>query len=97
MSEQEQDAVLGRLVREKAAALKRKTILDAEINLVRDVCDQVLVRGRVLKPEEAAAKLEPIRKYFDVDAYTALLEERERVQNDLVDRIRQLRELGVPD
>jgi hypothetical protein len=60
MSNQEQDAIVGRLIREKSEALRLKAALEAEIKLVADICDSVLVRGHLLTPEEAAGKMEPI-------------------------------------
>ena len=43
MSEQEQDAIVGRLIREKAAAMRHNAAaLDAELHQVVDIADKVL-------------------------------------------------------
>jgi hypothetical protein len=41
--------------------------------------------------------MEPIRKYFNADAFFALLKEKEQAQADVVSKIRQLRDMGVSD
>lgn len=97
MTSQEQDAIVGRLIREKSEALRLKAALEAEIKLVADICESVLGAVESLKPEQLAGELEPIRKYFNIEAYLSLLQECARAEADVIDRIRRLRELGVTD
>ena len=97
MSNEEQDAIVGRLIREKSEAMRRKAALEAEIKRLGDVLDSVLKRTHVLTTEEIAGQLEPIRKYFNIDSYLELLREREVVQAEIVDKIKMLRELGAID
>jgi hypothetical protein len=97
MSQDEQDAIVGRLLREKSEASKRRAALDSEIKLVTDTCESVFRDLHKLKAEDACGRLEPIRKYFNPDAFFELLKEKERAQDEVIAKIRQLRELGVTD
>jgi len=81
------------VTREKSEFIRRQGMLDAEIKMVKEVCESVIVRGHTLTPQEVGGKLEPIRKYLNVDAYLNLLQEREQVGAQVVDRIKQLRVL----
>jgi len=97
MSQQEQDAIVGRVIREKSEALRQKAALDAELQLVGDTCAAVFRQLHSISSEEAAGQLEPIRKYFDTDAFLHLLKEREQAQARVFASIKQLRALGVSE
>ncbi len=97
MSEQEQDAIVGRLIREKSEALRRKAALDAELKMVGDTLNSIFERMHGAIPEVVAGQLEPIRKYFNTDSFLALLKEREEAQTQVIDRIKRLRDMGVSE
>jgi hypothetical protein len=91
------DAIVGRLIREKSENLRRQAAINAELKMVQSTLESVFQQLHKLSPEQAAGTLEPIRKYFQIDALMELLKEREQVQAAIVDRIKQLRDLGVSD
>ena len=95
MSEQEQDAIVGRLIREKSQAMRKKAALDAELKMVGEEFEKVFKRLHLFTAEGAAGMLDPIKKYFNTDALLALLKEREETQALVEDRLKQLRDLGV--
>jgi hypothetical protein len=97
MSNEEQDAIVGRLMREKSEALKRKAAFEAEIKLVTDTCLAVFRELDTLKASGVRTRLESIGKYFSPEAFSALLADKEQAQSEVVDKIRRLRELGFTD
>jgi hypothetical protein len=97
MSQEEQDAIVGRVIREKSEALKRRAALQAEIKLVGETCVAVFRRADLLTAESAIRLLEPIRKYFNLEAFSSLLNEKERAQAEIEDKARQLKDLGVTE
>jgi len=98
MSEQEQDAVVGRLVREKRSAVQRKAAIDAELKQLKDAIGQMF---RALDggagPQTAIQALEGVKKYFTMDALFALLEEQRETQEKITDAARSLYQLGALD
>ena len=68
MSEQDQDATVGRLIREKGDAARLKAVLDAELEQVLLITGKVFRELHTLAPEAVGARLEPIKKYFNADA-----------------------------
>lgn len=97
MSQEEQDAIVGRLIRERSEALKQSVALDAEIKLVCSKCDSVLRRVHTLTAGSVSEMLEPIRKYFNIDAFCALLKDKARLQDEIREKTEQLKGLGVTE
>jgi len=96
MSENDMDALAGRLMREKKEAYRRKAAIEQEIELVRETIERAF-RGLSTGDdyEKVLAGLEPVRKFFSVDALRELIEERTQVTRRMLDAIKRLQELGM--
>lgn len=95
MSQQEQDAIIGRLIREKSEAGRRRAALDAELKLVEKTLTDLFKLINTYSEEQIKSQLEPIQKYFNQDTLIALLRERDEARAIVIERVKQLRELGA--
>lgn len=95
MTVEDQDAAVGRLVREKKEVQYRKGIVSAEIARFREAVQKALLFGEAANVEKVAEQLEPIRQYFSVDGYVGLLRESHETSNRLREIDGLLKALGV--
>lgn len=99
MSEEDIDLLVGRLIRQKAEAMRRQSAIEEELKLIKATAEKVfaaiLVSGD--PPEKLVAPLDLIGKYFSADALLALLRERVEVRKRILDAIHRLGDLGVSE
>lgn len=95
MSQVDQDAIVGRLVRERNDAIRLMAALDAQLSQIADLSGKAFRQLRTVTPEQIGKMLEPVKDYFNVDAIVALLSERKSAQSDIAQRENSLRELGA--
>lgn len=99
MSEQDIDQLVGRLIREKGEAMRRRAAIDQELQVIQRTVEAAFAAMTTAlgTPASQIALLEPISKYFAIEPLRELLLERTELHRCVADRIRQLRELGIGD
>jgi hypothetical protein len=95
MSDEQMDAIVGRLVREREECQRRVVALDAELKLMEERITDILRRRHLLSREEMRERLAPVERYFHLDAFFELLDQRQRYQDAVSEKVKQLRELGL--
>jgi hypothetical protein len=101
MSPDEQDAIIGKTVREKAALDRTLATLDKELRdlstYFKDLHDQI--RQRIAydsEPNPESIIIPPaVRKYADLSKLVSLLDERDNTNRQLQTTVSQLEKMGV--
>ena len=93
---QEIDAIVGRLVRERAELVRQQAAIEAELRRLEEVLTDVLRRRHALPRAQLQAKLESVGKYFSTEAFLGMLDEKERIGAAIVERVKQLRAFENP-
>lgn len=95
MTVEDQDAAIGRLIREQREIQARRVALSAEIGRFREAVQRAILFGQGANAEKVAAELEPIRRYFSVEGYVGLIQESQETSSRLREIETLLKDLGV--
>ena len=90
----DKDALVGTLMRQRLEGLNRKAAIEAELRQVAETLVKLIRKDRPLTTEQRRMALQPVEQYFNTELLFKLLDERDRIQEQIVDAIQQLREMG---
>jgi hypothetical protein len=94
MGQDEQDRIIGRLYREAGEAKRQLSLVETEIDTLREGIKSLYSEFVLLKSGTVNYRFDSLSKYFNLEEIKALLEQKEEAARKVEEFDRRVKELG---